>query len=177
MKIYTGRGDEGMTDLMNGTRISKTSGRIEAYGTIDELNALLGVIRPTGYDDLDEQLGAIQNHLHIIQAEFANPEPDADTPTIRAEHIDQLESWIDALEADLDPLDSFILPSGSDAGAQLHHARAVCRRTERRAVAFVADDPVDDNAIVYLNRLSDYLFVLARTVNAREGIPEESPTY
>ncbi len=177
MKIYTGRGDEGMTDLMNGTRISKTSGRIEAYGTIDELNALLGVIRPTGYDDLDEQLGAIQNHLHIIQAEFANPEPDADTPTIRAEHIDQLESWIDTLEADLPPLDSFILPGGSDAGAQLHHARTVCRRTERRAVAFIADDPGDDNAIVYLNRLSDYLFVVARTVNAREEIPEESPTY
>ncbi len=177
MKIYTGRGDEGMTDLRDGTRIAKTSGRIEAYGTVDELNALIGSIRPTGYDDIDAHLAEIQNHLHIVQAEFANPDSDTDDPSIGDSHIDRVESWIDAIEDELDPLDSFILPGGSEAGAKIHHARAVCRRAERRAVAFITDDPVNEQAIVYLNRLSDCLFVFARAVNARDGVSEESPTY
>ncbi len=177
MKIYTGRGDEGMTDLMDGTRIAKTSGRIEAYGTVDELNAMIGVIRPTGHDDIDDVLARIQNHLHVVQAEFANPDPNNDAPRITDDRIDTVEGWIDDFQSELDPLDSFVLPGGSDDGAQLHHARAVCRRAERRAVAFVTDDPVNENAIVYLNRLSDCLFVLARAANARAGVPEESPTY
>jgi len=178
MKIYTGRGDEGMTDLRTMDRVSKASPRIEAYGTVDEVNALVGVVRPTGHDDVDEKLRQVQNHLHIVQADFANPEPGDDDPVIRDEHVETVESWIDEYEEELDPLESFILPSGGDPGAKLHQARAVCRRAERRAVSFAAEEAgVNDAAIVYLNRLSDCLFTLARLVNQREGVPEETPTY
>ncbi|MFB6252126.1 MAG: cob(I)yrinic acid a,c-diamide adenosyltransferase [Halobellus sp.] len=177
MKIYTGRGDEGMTDLRDMSRVSKTSPRIEAYGTVDEANALIGTARPTGYDDIDETLQDVQNHLHIVQADFANPTPEDDDPVVNTAHVDELEDAIDEAEEELDPLESFILPGGSDAGATLHHARAVVRRAERRAVDLAADNPVNGEAIRYLNRLSDALFVLARLVNAREDVPEESPTY
>ncbi|MFC6733233.1 MULTISPECIES: cob(I)yrinic acid a,c-diamide adenosyltransferase [unclassified Haladaptatus] len=177
MKIYTKRGDEGKTDLSNMARVSKASHRIEAYGSVDEVNALVGVVRPTGYDDVDEMLRSIQNHLHIVQADFANPDPKADAPVIRDEHVEQLETWMDDLDTELDPLKSFILPSGSEPGAKLHHARAVCRRAERRAVALINEEEANPAAVKYLNRLSDALFVLARVVNKREGVPEESPTY
>ena len=178
MKIYTGRGDEGMTDLRDMSRVSKTSPRIEAYGTVDEVNSLIGLTRPSGYDDVDERLEAIQNHLHIIQADFANPDKnDADAPHIEEHHVEKLEGWMDEFDEELEPLQSFILPGGSDVGARLHHARSVCRRAERRAVALAADQPVNDAAVAYLNRLSDGLFVFARLLNKREGIPEESPNY
>lgn len=178
MKIYTGRGDEGLTDLRNMDRVSKASERIEAYGSVDEVNTLVGLVRPTGYDDVDEDLRAIQNHLHVVQADFANPEPDADDPQVDQGRVDALEAMIDRYDEELDQLEDFILPGGSQAGARLHHARAVCRRAERRAVAFQsAVDGVNETAVVYLNRLSDLLFTLARAVNEREGVPEENPTY
>ncbi|WP_338729403.1 cob(I)yrinic acid a,c-diamide adenosyltransferase [Haladaptatus sp. DJG-WS-42] len=177
MKIYTKRGDEGKTDLSNMSRVSKASHRIEAYGSVDEVNALVGVVRPTGHEDIDEKLRSIQNHLHIVQADFANPDPDADDPVVRAEHVALLEGWMDELDAELEPLRNFILPSGSEPGAKLHHARAVCRRAERRAVALINEEEANPEAVKYLNRLSDALFVLARAVNKREGVPEESPTY
>ncbi|SFR61679.1 cob(I)yrinic acid a,c-diamide adenosyltransferase [Halogeometricum limi] len=177
MKIYTGRGDEGMTDLRDMSRVSKTSPRIEAYGTVDEVNALVGRVRPTGYDDVDEKLERVQNHLHVLQADFANPDPNEDAPVVTADHVSELESFIDEAEEELEPLRSFILPGGGDAGARLHHARTVSRRAERRAVAFARDEPANEEAIRYLNRLSDALFVFARLVNQRDGVPEESPTY
>ncbi|MEM4780684.1 MAG: cob(I)yrinic acid a,c-diamide adenosyltransferase [Halalkalicoccus sp.] len=177
MKIYTGRGDEGMTDLQNMDRVSKTSSRIEAYGTVDEANALVGTVRPTGYDDVDEQLAGIQNHLHVVQADFANPDAEETDTRVREAHVEQLEAWIDSYDEELDPLQKFILPGGSEAGAKLHHARAVVRRAERRAVSLAGDQPVNEEAVVYLNRLSDALFVLARAVNKREGVREENPTY
>jgi len=178
MKIYTGRGDDGLTDLRDMSQVSKASQRIEAYGTVDEVNALVGVVRPTGYDDVDGILRSVQNHLHVIQADFATPEPDADDPKIDDDHVDTVEDWIDDAEEELDPLQQFILPSGSEPGARLHHARAVCRRAERRAVSLAAEESgVNENAIVYLNRLSDLLFTLARLVNKREGVREENPTY
>ena len=177
MKIYTGRGDEGMTDLRNMSRVSKTSARIEAYGTVDEANALIGVVRPSGHDDIDEHLRAIQNHLHVIQADFADPDDDSDVPRIDEADVDQLEEWMDGYDEELDPLSSFILPSGSASGAKLHHARAVVRRAERRAVQLATDEPINVEAIAYLNRLSDALFVFGRVVNKREDVPEESPTY
>ncbi|CAI49595.1 ATP:cob(I)alamin adenosyltransferase [Natronomonas pharaonis DSM 2160] len=178
MKIYTGRGDEGMTDLRDMSRVSKTSARIEAYGTVDEVNSLVGMVRPSGHDDVDEKLAAVQNHLHIIQADFANPDADdPDAPHIEADHVERLESWMDDFDDELDPLESFILPGGSDTGAKLHHARSVCRRAERRAVALASDEPVNDAAVAYLNRLSDALFVWARVVNKRDGVREESPSY
>ncbi|PSP97372.1 ATP:cob(I)alamin adenosyltransferase [Halobacteriales archaeon QS_5_70_17] len=177
MRIYTGQGDEGMTDLRNMDRVPKTSPRIEAYGTVDEANTAVGMIRPSGYDDVDERLGEIQNHLHIIQADFADPDDESDAPRIDQTEIDLLEEWMDEFDEELDPLSSFILPGGSDPGANLHHARAVVRRAERRAVALAGEEEVNERAVAYLNRLSDALFVFARVVNKREGLREESPTY
>jgi len=179
MDIYTGRGDEGETDLRDMSRVSKASPRIEAYGTVDELNAFVGVIRPTGYDDVDDLSRAVQNHLHVVQADFANPDPDPDDddPQVREDHVEDVEDAIDEFDAELDPLESFILPSGSQQGAKLHQARAVCRRAERRAVALANEAAINETGVVYLNRLSDLLFTLARVLNDREGVPEESPTY
>jgi cob(I)alamin adenosyltransferase len=177
VKIYTGRGDDGMTDLRDMSRVSKTSARIEAYGTVDEANAVVGRARPTGHDDVDEWLEQVQNHLHIVQADFANPDPDEDDPVIERDHVEWIEGVIDDADDELDPLEHFVLPGGSEAGATLHHARAVTRRAERRAVAFAADQPVNEEAVVYLNRLSDALFTLARLVNARDDVHEERPTY
>jgi ATP:cob(I)alamin adenosyltransferase len=175
MKIYTGRGDEGLTDLRDQSRVSKTNVRIEAYGVVDEANSLIGRARPTGYEDLDEWLEGVQNHLHIIQAEFAMPE--ADEPAIAEEHVDQVESWIDTADEELEPLEEFILPGGGDSGATLHHARAVTRRAERRAVELGNNEPINGEALTYLNRLSDALFTFGRLVNARDDVPESSPSY
>ncbi|WP_306059395.1 cob(I)yrinic acid a,c-diamide adenosyltransferase [Natronococcus wangiae] len=177
MTIYTGRGDNGKTDLRDMTRVSKTDPRIEAYGTVDELNALVGTVRPTGHEDVDERLRAIQNHLHVVQADFANPEPDEDDPAIRADHVETIEDWIDECDEELEPLTSFILPTGSEHGARLHHARAVCRRAERRAVALARNEEINEQAVQYLNRLSDGLFTFARVVNQRDGEREEEPRY
>ena len=178
MKIYTGRGDEGMTDLRDMSRVSKTSPRIEAYGTVDEVNSAIGVLRPSGYDDVDEQLKRVQNHLHIVQADLATPNStDEDTPHIEERHVDELEAMMDEHDEELEPLSHFILPGGSEVGAKLHQARAVCRRAERRAVDLAKDDPINAEVVAYLNRLSDALFVLARVVNKREGVPEEAPEY
>lgn len=175
MTVYTGRGDEGRTDLWGGTRVSKRHPRIESYGTVDELNALIGTVRPTDHDDVNDRLERIQHHLHVIQAELANP--DGDGPQIEETHVESLETWVDGIEAELDPLESFILPGGGHGGGALHHARTVCRRAERRVVALADGESVSPVLLTYLNRLSDLLFVLARVVNEREGIPEQRPEY
>jgi len=175
MRIYTGNGDDGETDLMDQTRVSKASPRIEAYGTVDELNAVVGRVRPVAEDDLDEWLRDVQNHLHVLSAELANP--DGEGPEIRAEHVETVEAWIDDCDAELEPLESFVLPAGVAAAADLHHARTVCRRAERRVVALDAEEGVRDPALSYLNRLSDALFVFARLANLRAGHEEEHPTY
>ncbi|GAD53164.1 Cob(I)alamin adenosyltransferase PduO [Halarchaeum acidiphilum MH1-52-1] len=177
MTIYTGRGDEGRTDLRGAERVSKTNARIETYGTVDEVNSLLGVALPTGHDDVDDALREAQNHLHVVQADLANPEPSEDDPRITEAHVETVEEWIDDADSELDPLTHFVLPGGSDAGASLHHARAVARRAERRAVALAEDEAINETVVVYLNRLSDALFTLARLLNAREGVPEDEPTY
>ncbi len=177
MTIYTGRGDEGMTDLRDMTRVSKTAPRIEAYGTVDEANALLGTVRPTGHDDLDDLLETVQNHLHVVQADLANPDPGPDDPRVRPEHVTELEERIDAFDDELEPLRSFILPGGSEAGAALHHARSVVRRAERRTIALARAEETNETVVAYLNRLSDLLFTLGRVANARDGVPEESPSY
>jgi cob(I)alamin adenosyltransferase len=177
MPIYTGRGDEGQTDLRTMDRVPKSSPRIEAYGTVDEVNTTVGRVRPTGYTDVDDQLREVQNHLHIVQADLANPEPDEDDPRMTAARVERLEEWMDSYDDELEPLQSFILPGGGDAGARLHHARAVCRRAERRAVALASEEEINEQAVVYLNRLSDALFTLARVVNQRDGVSEEAPDY
>jgi cob(I)alamin adenosyltransferase len=184
MPIYTRRGDEGMTDLWNMDRVSKTDPRVEAYGTVDELNTVVGTARPAGYDDVDDQLGTVQNHLFVLQADLANPDssPGEDdleglSACVREDHVEWLEALIDDHEEDLEQLQSFVLPGGSEGGAALHHARSVCRRAERRVVDLADEEDINENATAYINRLSDALFVLARTVNARDGVDEESPTY
>src|SRR6056297_3393229 len=115
MSIYTGRGDDGQTDLRDMSRVSKASERIEAYGTVDELNALLGTVRSTGHEDIDAKLAEVQNHLHVVQADFANPEPGDEDPRVRSEHAELVEEWIDEYDDELEPLTSFILPTGSES--------------------------------------------------------------
>ncbi|TKX78855.1 cob(I)yrinic acid a,c-diamide adenosyltransferase [Halorubrum sp. SD626R] len=177
MTIYTGRGDEGETDLRDMSRVSKASPRIEAYGTVDEANALIGTVRPTGHDDLDELLETVQNHLHVVQADLANPDPDPDDPAVTSDLVETLEARIDAFDEELEPLRSFILPGGGEVGARLHHARTVTRRAERRTVELARSEPINETVVTYLNRLSDLLFTLGRVANARDGEPEESPSY
>jgi cob(I)alamin adenosyltransferase len=179
MRIYTGTGDEGTTGLFGGQRVRKDAARVEAYGAVDEANALLGVaramLRPD--DPLGERLVQIQGELFVVGADLATPEVEgkaasASVPRVQAEDITRLEAWIDEAQAELEPLRSFILPGGGQAAAHLHLARTVCRRAERRAVTLGAEEHVSPDIRVYLNRLSDLLFVWARLVNTREGIRE-----
>lgn len=177
MTIYTGRGDQGDTDLRDMSRVSKSSPRIEAYGTVDEANALIGTVRPTGHDDLDDLLETVQNDLHVVQADLANPDPEPDDPQVEPELVESLEDRIDAFDEELEPLTSFVLPGGGESGARLHHARTVTRRAERRVVELARSEPINETVVSYLNRLSDLLFTLGRVANARDGEPEESPSY
>ena len=173
MKIYTRTGDDGDTGLYGGPRVRKDDPRIEAYGTIDELNALLGVARCQPLPaDIDELLGRLQNELFDLGGELASPDPDArKTRFVTPERIASLESAIDRYEAGLTPLKQFILPGGVAGAALIHQARTVARRAERRLITLAADDQanVSRQVIVYINRLSDLLFVIARAVNAEAG--------
>ncbi len=174
MKIYTKTGDLGETGLFGGPRVRKDAPRIEAYGTVDELNALLGLARAeTLGGDFDQLLARIQNELFDLGAELATPDPQAKhTAIIGATHIADLEAAIDRYEAQLAPLKQFILPGGTRGAAIVHLARTVCRRAERRLVTLAASEPVSQTAIIYLNRLSDLLFVLARAINQAGGSPD-----
>jgi len=176
MKIYTRSGDLGETGLLAGPRVCKDAARIEAYGTVDELNAALGVARSLALpDSIDGPLERVQHELFEVGAELATPDPAArGTRTIGPAHVKALESDIDRLAATLAPLAQFILPGGTPAAAQLQLARAVCRRAERRLVALVRECPQDisPTLMAYFNRLGDLLFVLARAVNALAGVPE-----
>ena len=176
MKIYTRTGDRGETGLFDGTRVPKSDARVDAYGEVDELNALVGVVRAGRPDaDIDEALGRLQRDLFALGARLADPaERIADRvrkANLTTEDVTQLETWIDRFEADLPPLRRFILPGGSAPGATLHLARTVCRRAERRIVG-LGPDAVDPVLVAYVNRLSDLLFVMARLVNKRAGVPE-----
>jgi cob(I)alamin adenosyltransferase len=176
MKLYTRTGDGGQTSLFGGTRVSKADSRVEACGDVDELNAWLGVIRAAGLDaDLDEALDLIQHDLFALGAGLADPQskrpPRSDKNTLGPDDVTRLERLIDALDQEPPTLTRFILPGGAEAGAALHVARAVCRRAERRIVAL--GQPLDPEAVRYVNRLSDVLFVLARVVNHRAGVPEQ----
>ena len=173
-KIYTRTGDGGATRLVTGESVSKASPRVEAYGGVDELNATLGLARLATADDavLDPILARIQNDLFDLGADLATPDLGPSGPAalrIVAVQVTRLEAEIDALNADLSPLTSFVLPGGAPASAALHLARTVCRRAERGAVAFAELDGTGphDQAVRYLNRLSDLLFVAARYANAR----------
>lgn len=175
-KVYTRTGDDGTTSLGAGRRVAKDSARVEAYGTVDELNSFLGTAIASGLDPLlAEALGAIQNDLFHLGSDLCVTEDDKaarPVPKIESRHVDALERWIDRLSEDLPALDNFVLPGGSIGSAQLHVARAVCRRTERLVVALSRTETVGDQVIVYLNRLSDLLFVMARWENRSRGVPD-----
>lgn len=176
MKIYTKRGDSGETSLFGGDRVSKSNERIEAYGTVDELNSFVGLAASYNLSDRGtESLRKVQELLFTLGADLATP-PSAKTriERIQENDITYLEEQIDELEKELEPLKNFILPGGSQAGATLHTARTICRRAERAAVACHKVDEISDTCIKFLNRLSDFFFVLARYENKQAGIREET---
>jgi cob(I)alamin adenosyltransferase len=176
MKIYTKTGDAGETGLFAGARVRKDDVRIEAYGTVDELNAALGVVRSEPLPpEIDQTLERVQSELFSVGAELATPQPEKHGLALIDEpHIALLERAIDNLEAGLPPLRNFILPGGSRTGALLHVARGICRRAERRVVALAhaPDCEVSLRIIRYLNRLGDYLFVAARFASVDAGAAE-----
>lgn len=176
MKIYTRTGDEGMTALYGGERVPKDARRVEAYGTVDEANALLGVARAQlgVLDKFDALLSDLQSALFDVGADLATPEPryrENIGPLTEAD-VTGLETHIDRLEADLPELRAFILPGGHPTSATLHHARTVVRRAERRTVELSHTEAINPQVTIYLNRLSDLLFVLARAVNAAASIQD-----
>lgn len=163
-KIYTRTGDGGTTGLGDGSRVAKTSARIEAYGTVDELNAVLAMCLDSCPDEaLRERLFGLQNDLFDLGADLCVPLAEAGGPQhIGEARVLRLEAWIDEVNADLAPLESFVLPGGNPLATALHLARTVCRRAERRVLTLAAEERVGEQGIVYLNRLSDLFFVLAR---------------
>jgi cob(I)alamin adenosyltransferase len=173
MKIYTRTGDDGTTGLIGGSRIQKSDPRLECYGTVDELNAILGVAAIALDGDLLQYVREIQNDLFVIGSQLATPDFNSPTlPALDDQHVTRLEMQIDAADAALPPLRNFILPGGTEAAARLHFARTVCRRAERLLVEFAGNRPVPPVLLTYLNRLSDWLFIHARLANHHAGVAD-----
>ena len=184
MKVYTGTGDHGQTSLFSGERVSKSHARVEACGGVDELNSILGALVaavPPSAPDLQNQVRQVQSELFHLGAWLATTSTAVERHRLKplAEATTQLESAIDAVQTELDPLHAFILPGGHPAAAWSHVGRSVCRRVERRVVSLLRDasgDEADDTdlqqVLIYLNRLSDYLFVLARLLNKTTGVAD-----
>lgn len=176
-RVYTKSGDAGETSLVDGSRVSKADPRVAAYGDVDELNSLLGIAR-VGLSDpqLNDALGKIQNELFVVGADLASP-LEIQVPRVGEEHVAEMERLIDLLLEELEPLREFILPGGAQLGATLHLARTVARRAERSVVTLAAKSGINEHALIYLNRLSDLLFVMARVANKRSGVREESANF
>ncbi len=178
MKIYTKTGDDGTTGLFGGDRVSKTHPRIIAYGTVDETNAFIGMARShLGETDwamkADAMLVRIQEELFVLGGDLASPgDVKYPVPRIEPQHVARLEEELDKMDTDLPPLKHFILPGGHRTAAALHIARTVCRRAERETIRAAKTEDISDNAIHYLNRLSDFFFVLARWVNQKSGVSD-----
>ncbi len=177
MKIYTKGGDKGETGLFGGERVSKNSARIEAYGTIDELNSFIGhAITEAKSSDVKDLLSTIQNQLFTVGSDLATPRSEKnekyDIPRVPKEFFENVEKQIDKYEAELEPLKNFILPGGSRAAALLNICRTVCRRAERRVAALKSSEDIGENILIFLNRLSDLFFVLSRYENMISGIPD-----
>jgi cob(I)alamin adenosyltransferase len=175
-KVYTRTGDDGTTSLGAGQRVPKDSLRVETYGTVDELNSHVGAAIAAGVEpQLAEALRRIQNDLFHLGSDLCVTEEDKEArpvPRVEARLVDALEGLIDRLSDDLPPLENFVLPGGTSGAAQLHIARAVCRRAERLAVTLSRGEAVGDQVVVYLNRLSDLLFVMARWENRKKATPD-----
>jgi cob(I)alamin adenosyltransferase len=174
MKIYTRSGDDGTTGLFAGRRVAKSDQRIVAFGTVDELNAALGIARTCGLPEKEDTiLVALQNKMFSVGAELATPEPQAsNTELLQEADVAQVERWIDDCESRLPELKCFILPGGSTGAAWLHFCRCICRRAEREAVALAQTAPLRPVLVHYLNRVGDLLFVLARSTNAAAQVPD-----
>jgi len=176
MKIYTKTGDDGTTGLFGGGRVRKSDARIECYGTVDELNAAVGVARVTAAGgSIADSLARVQHELFVVGSHLATPEDSPHgqkLPLLDDAMIARLEMEIDAAENELQPLRNFILPGGNETAARLHLARTVCRRAERVLVDFAMDRPVAVTIVTYMNRLSDWLFVMARLANHRAGVAD-----
>ncbi|MGB0766739.1 MAG: cob(I)yrinic acid a,c-diamide adenosyltransferase [Phycisphaeraceae bacterium] len=174
MKLYTKRGDDGQTDLIGGARVSKGHLRVGAYGTVDELNATIGLaLADCEIDAVRDALITAQARLFDLGADLATPGSDDAAPgRLNADHVAAIEAQIDAATALLQPLRNFILPGGTVLAARLHLARTVCRRAEREVVQLAEADPIDPIATVYLNRLADLLFAQARLANAHAGVAD-----
>jgi len=175
MRIYTRTGDTGETGLFGGGRVAKDDPRVAAYGDVDELNSALGVVRAAEPSALfDAELEAIQRDLFAIGGHLATPDPEKvraalERASLSPTRIQDFEAAIDAADTELPPLRAFVLPAGTAKAAALHLARTVCRRAERSVVSLAREHPVPELFLVYLNRLSDYLFTLARLANVRDG--------
>lgn len=178
MKLYTRTGDQGNTGLFGGDRVTKRHPRLMAYGTLDELNSVIGLLRlhATSEAASQERLQQIQNDLFVLGAQLATPESRKDQLSARMSRptwsIEAMEADIDRLTALAPPMRAFVLPGGSPGAAWAHLARTVCRRAEREVVSLLAEEPVDDLVLTYLNRLGDWFFALARAENALQGIPD-----
>ncbi|VAX40746.1 ATP:Cob(I)alamin adenosyltransferase [hydrothermal vent metagenome] len=169
-KIYTKGGDHGETSLGSGERVAKNHPRIIAYGGVDELNSLIGIVLTTELSDsIKKQLAQVQNDLFDLGADLCVPEteenPEHPPLRVTAKQVERLEEWIDTINENLQALQSFILPGGSIASAYLHLGRTVCRRVEANLIALMQIETINEQVLMYLNRLSDYLFVLARKTN------------
>jgi cob(I)alamin adenosyltransferase len=174
MKIYTGAGDHGTTGLLGGSKVVKDHPRIAAYGAVDELNAALGASRATGLPaKIDAVVARLQHEMFTLGAELASPDAaPRGIDLLETPEIERLEHTIDQFEADLPPLRTFILPGGAPTAAALHAARCICRRAERDIVALSHDSAVRPVVLVYVNRVSDLLFVLARAANSAAGVSD-----
>jgi cob(I)alamin adenosyltransferase len=176
MKIYTKTGDDGTTGVYGSGRVRKSDPRIECYGTVDELNAALGLAAVDAAEPLASRLRVVQNDLFVMGAYLATPDLQAMSaslpPPLHAAHVQRLEKQVDEAEAVLPPLRTFILPGGTATAARLHLARAVCRRAERQLDAFILTHSVSPSLLIYLNRLGDWLFVQARLANHTAGVPD-----
>ncbi len=175
LKIYTKTGDTGQTSLFGGKRVRKDSARIEAYGTVDELNSFIGLTLTAELDaKLQTLLRSVQNDLFVLGSDLATPleQDKTKAPRITEEHVRRLEKEIDIMQEQLAPLRTFVLPGGSEAAARIHICRTVCRRAERLTVETATRESINPENIKYLNRLSDFLFVLARRANLSANIPD-----
>ena len=178
MKIYTRAGDDGRTALFGGGRVAKDHPRVTAYGEVDELNSALGwALTLVSSEQTAHRLTLVQHDLFALGAELATPPPATgrtrpETPLLPAGRVAEMEGWMDEAGSELEPLRAFLLPGGAAAAAALHLARTVCRRAERAVVRLASTDPVPPEVLVYVNRLSDLLFVLARVENRRAGRPD-----
>ncbi|AJW70887.1 cob(I)yrinic acid a,c-diamide adenosyltransferase [Nitrosopumilus adriaticus] len=170
LKIYTKTGDDGNTGVQGNLRISKSHPRIIAYGTVDEANAALGIVLTNSLDeDIANILTLVQNELFLVGADLSNPNLNDIKNRVSLEMIQNLESTIDKFESELPPLTNFILPGGDIAASQLHYVRTIVRRAETHVVQLSEKNEINSNCIIYLNRLSDFLFVVSRLINKRKN--------